>query len=130
MEGNPYREIVSAMSEQIDRAAFWPIITGVVITPLPLTVAAGGVTLSAANGLLVAAELTNIPQKIRVANPEAALEIEVKGAANGTLSIEEEKLNAELQAVKAEPLKAGDRVLLATADRNIYIVLCKVVAAV
>lgn len=130
MEGNPYREMVAAINEQISAANLPPVLTGVVLTAFPLAVAAGGVTLSAANGLLVSADLLPRTRKTKITNPEAMLEVEVKGAVSGMLTVEQEKLEAEITAEELEgTLLPGDQVLLITADQNIYTVVCKVVNA-
>ena len=125
---NPYQELLEIFRGQANAPASFQ--TGVVLTVSPLTVAAGGVVLSAANGLLVSTDLLPRTRKTKITNPESAFEAEVKGAMSGQLTIATEKLEAEIKVEELEgSLVAGDMVLLATADQNIYIVICKVVSA-
>ena len=130
MEGNPYKEIIDTVNEQVHRGVLPLAITGVVLTAAPLTVSAGGVVLSAASGLLVSADLLPRTRKTKLSNPETAIDVEVTGAVSGKLTVEAEKLETEIKAEEMEgTLFPGDRVLLVTADQNIYTVVCKVVSA-
>ena len=87
MEGNPYKEIIDTVNEQVHRGVLPLAITGVVLTAAPLTVSAGGVVLSAASGLLVSADLLPRTRKTKLSNPETAIDVEVTGAVSGKLTV-------------------------------------------
>lgn len=130
MEGNPYRQIVDAVNEQIQRQKMPAAVMGVVNTVFPLTVAVENIVLSSASGLLISSELLPRTRKSNITNPEKAIETEAEGALGGKLTVLPEKLAAEVVIEEQEgSLKVGDRVLLITSDQNIYTVVCKVVSA-
>lgn len=130
MEGNPYQKIIENINEQISRKMLPMAATGIVTSVYPLTISSGNVILSNQNGLLVAADLLPRTRKAKITNPDKKIEIEAQGAINNKIKIEKESLEAEITIAEQQSgLQIGDRVLLITADQNIYTIICKVVSA-
>lgn len=130
MESNPYKTMLDTFSERVRGERPRSILTGVVSAVSPLEVLAGGVRLSAQSGLMVSADLLPRTRRVQLSEPDSVIRATVFGASNGTLNIDAKGMETLfLQTEQAGMLAVGDRVLLATSDENIFVVICKVVSA-
>ena len=118
MEENPYAGILEVVRTDADARSASPWVIGTVAATAPLTVMLGGIPLSGAVN----------PQLLP--HEETAALSELKGSLEGSPAVSVTNGSLEAKALLGGVLVPGDRVaMLASADGQQYVVICKVVSA-
>ncbi len=121
MEENPYAGILEVVRTDADARSASPWVIGTVAATAPLTVMLGGIPLSGAD-LLVNPQL--LPHE------ETAALSELKGSLEGSPAVSVTNGSLGGKSLLGGVLVPGDRVaMLASADGQQYVVICKVVSA-
>ena len=129
MQDNPYMAMLNSITKQAQAGMFPSVRTGLVVGVAPLSVNAGGITLSGPD-LLVNADLLPRTRQVQLSEPEGTIDAVATGAANGATILDLEEADIICTAVEQDgTLAVGNRVVLLSEDNNVFVVLCKVVSA-